>query len=198
MKQAYLFTALMAMLTEIIKENASRLSADFVSNFSNKKVRPRNFTAILRKQIVVGNTTQLLDSETKRVSGVSDYQGTRLKTGTARLVSGIRIAYGQDDLEGKEGLVNYNTAAPAAVRNGKLIIAQDGTDIIEASLSEVMNNTASSTQENYWDLDSAVVLTDGQDLEFRLEFPKGAKPHASKKEYFEVATRGIELVRATL
>ncbi|MCF2875423.1 MULTISPECIES: hypothetical protein [unclassified Tenacibaculum] len=176
----------------------SSLSTQFRSDLESGKVRVVNNSSILRKQIVPsGGQKQLIDSNTKKVVGVSDFTDTVLPDSEVLIVDGIRIGYATHLETGKEAVLNYNEAFPASVRNAVLRIRQEEDVKYTTSLSELINVNKDfvNLADEIFNLKVPFVLTGGSNIKFEIEYPDGAAPLKDKKEYLEIVFSGFKATR---
>ena len=182
---------------ELIQAQPS-LSTQFKSDFASEKVRVINNNSILRKEIVPSEgQKQLIDSNTKKIVGVSDFTDTVIPDTEVLIVDGIRIGYATHDESGKAAVLSYNEAIPASVRNAVLRIRQDEDVKYTTSLSELINvnKDFANLADEIFKLKVPFVLTGGSSIKFEIEYPEGATPVDGKKEYLEIVFSGFKATR---
>lgn len=199
MKNALQLTAILGLVMSVLSFHGSRLPEEFKQSLDQGKIKVIENVNILRKEVAVGSGTEgLLDSNTKKIKGVSDYVGNVLPDNTVQIISEIRVGYdATQTASDKEGSLSYATALPASVRNARLIIKQEGSVIFTMPLSELNNpNDGTTRSDDFTELAIPVVLVGNQVIEFDIEFPIGATAHGTNKEYFELAFKGYETRRS--
>ena len=200
MKTNLQLTVLLTTIMMILGNHQGRLSEEFRASLNDSKVKPVENEFILRKEVSVGGgAVPLVDSNTRKLRGISDFDANRLPTSTALIINGLRIGYATDDATGKEALKLYDESFTAAFRNARFKIKQDGVVYLDRPISELYNpHKANSTnrQEDYVNFEIPIVLVGNVDFEMEIEFPDGATGVASKKEYFELALSVIECRRS--
>ncbi|WP_299681107.1 hypothetical protein [uncultured Tenacibaculum sp.] len=184
-------------ISGIINFNKSRLSTQFKESAKEGQLKFMDSFHVLRKQVDVGNRQFLVDSTTNKIDGVSDFDKNKFEAGKVLIVDRIKIGYDKDPSEGKEGVLGYQKALPAAFRNAKLVIDQDGK-LGEYPLSELVNKyTGNSVQDDYLVLKHPIVLVGGPEFVFELVFPKGVSDTGTDKHYLELTASGIVVQRST-
>ena len=184
-------------ITGVLNFNKARLSTQFKDSARDKQLKFMDSFHVLRKQVDVGNRQFLVDSTTKKIDGISDFNENKFEPGKVLIVDRIKIAYDKDAGDGKEGDLGYQKTLPAAFRNAKLIFNQDGK-LGEYPLSELANKyTGNSIVDDYLILKHPVVLVGGQEFEFELVFAKGTTDTGTDKHYLELTIGGIVVQRST-
>lgn len=199
MKNSLQLTATLSMIMAVLSFHGNRLPTEFKDNLNAQNIKVIENVNILRKEVAVGSgTVGLIDSNTKKIKGVSDYVGNRLSDNTVHIISEIRVGYdGSQNASGKEGSLKYATALSSSVRNARLIIKQEGSVIFTMPVSELNNpNDGGSLVDDFTQLSIPVVLVPNQTIEFDIEFPDGATADGTNKEYFELAFKGWETRRS--
>lgn len=169
----------------ILRANADRVPGSLVQAFQAGKIKVLSNVIILRKEVTVGNTQQLVDSSTKKIAGVSDFDGNILADNRALIVGGIRIGYSTDASAGKEAELEYITALPIAYRNSRLRITQGGI-IFDYPLSCLSNpHTGRNLNDDIVMLPQSFVFVPGQEFSMELIAPKNAVIAGTNKHYLE-------------
>ncbi|WP_272149129.1 hypothetical protein [Tenacibaculum aiptasiae] len=184
-------------VTELISKQEG-LSTQFVNDAQNRKTRIVNNVSILRKEIIPSPGMQhLIDEDTKKVVGISDFTENVLPDSEVLIINAIRVGFATDDASGKAAILAYNEVLPPSFRNAVLRLRLEGEVKFTSSLSELfnVNRKEVTLEDDFIKLAVPVALTGGSDIKFELEFPKGATPTASKKEYLELAFKGLKATR---
>lgn len=144
-----------------------------------------------------GNFKVLIDSNTKVVEGISDFEGNKLDSEEVFTITGIRVSYDTHADAGKEGALGYRKAMSSTVRNSALKLKQGEVDLFDKELSVLNNNhTVTNIADEIIPLQIPVVLVGGKSFEFSIQYPEGGSP-ASTKEYLEVMLVGFVTKRSS-
>jgi hypothetical protein len=203
MKPQYQIEAVQNVIKNILMDpkNAGRFTTEFKQKMATGGLKLIPNTKILRKAVTPagGNSSSLLDEETKKVEGVSDFSQNQLPASSTLVVGQIAIGYDSDAAADKEALLTYAKAHPASFRNAKIVITQSDAIIAESPLAVLINQNitrGTEPQQNFVDLDSAFFIAGGIDFQMKIVWGKGAAPAAGVTEYIEIALKGYETVRA--
>ena len=168
---------------------------------SETKVRMTRHTVFVRKKATNASSTwRILTENTKKIAGVSSIQETKLPKNQAVVFDKIAIGYATSATDNAEGAVDYSsTKAPAALRNAVLTIAQNGREVLELPVADMVKVTSPTKMEDYYhDLEGFNYLVDDQPMEWTLTFPDGqslAPSAAGNQEYIEVRLQGFKTIR---
>jgi len=169
----------------VLTANKDRVPASLVTAFQAGKIKVLSNVIILRKEVSVGNTQQLVDADTKKIAGVSDFEGNTLSDNRALIVGGMRIGYSANAAAGKEAELDYLTALPIAYRNSRLRITQGGI-IFDYPLSALSNpHTGRNLNDDIVRLPQSFVFVPGQEFSMELIAPKNAAIAGTDKHYLE-------------
>jgi len=186
-----------AAIKAILVANQEKLSPQFMGDFSNQRVKILNGTPVLRKEIKPSMGVQyLIDEDTRKVVGVSDFSEKVLSNSEVLIIDKLRVGYCTSLDTKAEALGDYKKVLPVAFRNATFRIRQDGDVVYETGLSDVFNRyTGTSLEDDYVQLKNPVTLVGGLEIQFELEFGKGAEAHKTEKEYLELGFSGVKLSR---
>lgn len=199
MKNSLQLLMTLQLVMSILGEHQTRLPEQFKASYDAGKIKVMENVNYLRKQVIVGaGTVELLDANTAKIKGISDYDKNQLSADTVQIITDIRVGYDATQTAvGKEALLTYQSALPASVRSARLIIKQGGSVVYSMPLADLNNvHTGNNNQDDYLSLAIPVVLVGNIDTNFDIEFPVGATPDATNKEYFELAFKGYETRRS--
>ena len=164
----------------VLKANIERVPDSLATAFADKKVKVLSTAIILRKHVAFGGKQPLVDSDTKKVDGVSDFDGNSLVDYRALIINAIKLGYSSDAATGKEASLTYSSALPVAFRNATLKITQGGI-IFNYPLSALANpHTGNSLADDVIQLPQSFVIVPKQEFEMELIFPKGATAPANE------------------
>ncbi|WP_272151408.1 hypothetical protein [Tenacibaculum aiptasiae] len=197
MNTVYNVDAQEASIREILIANKKKLSAQFLTDFGNGNIKVLNASYVLRKEIKPSMGVQyLIDEDTRKVVGVSDFSEKVLSTSEVLIIDKLRVGYCTNVASKQEALGDYRMALPVAFRNATFRIRMGGDVIYETGLSDVYNRyTGTSLKDDYIQLNTPVTLVGGAEFKFELEFGKGAEAHKTDKEYLELGFVGHKLSR---
>ncbi|WP_435415049.1 hypothetical protein [Polaribacter aestuariivivens] len=199
MKNALQITTVLAMVMQVLSFHANRLPVEFKQNLDQANIKVIENVNIIRKEVAVGSgTEELIDANTKKIRGVSDYIGNTLPDNTVQIITEIKVGYdASQTASGKEGSLSYGSDLSSTVRNARLVIKQDGNVIFTMPISQLNNpNTGTNNTDDFTQLAIPVVLVPNQTISFDIEFPVGGTPNGTNKEYFELALRTFETRRS--
>ena len=170
----------------------AKLSDQFKTDLQNQKLSILNGSYILRKELEPSKGSQdLVDSNTKKITGVSDFTDKVIQPGEVFICEKIRIGYDTHADSDMEIALGYERKVPASFRSATFRVRQDGKVIFERSIADLMNRyTGTSLKDDYVELDIPFALIGTSKNELEIEFPKGAAAHATLKEYLELSLVG--------
>lgn len=181
-KQSQLESAL-----DTLRANSDRVPSNLTEAFQDGKVKVLSNVVILRKEVSVGGKQSLVDSDTKKVDGVSDFDGNKLVDYRALIVNAMKIGYSAHADAGKEAELDYKTVLPIALRNSRLKITQGGI-IFDYPLSALGNpHTGTNLKDDIVILPQSFVFVPNQSFEIELAYPKGAAIAGANKHYLELS-----------
>ncbi len=180
----------------ILTDNGGRLSEQMKKSASNGNIRIYDSFNYVNKQIVPGGTLDLVDSETKRVNGVSSFQGTQFPNDRVEIIDRIKIGYQISDKEGQEGALKYDKALTSLLSNSTLKITQGSYFLGEYPLEDLSNKyTGNKIDDDYLYLKNPVVIVGGVDFTIELIAPKDVKSTVADFEYLRFVTSGVQVVK---
>lgn len=185
-----------AVVISLLTHNASRLSQQAKATANSGNIRVIDNFHYVRKQVDVGGTIQLVDTETKATLGVSTISENKLSFDKVAIIDRIKLGYDINANPNMEGAVKYDKALPAAFRNAFLRIRQGDYKFADLPLSELANRyTGNSIKDDYLFLKNPLVLVGGTEFFFELVFPKGAAKTGTDLDYIEVMFGGVDVIR---
>lgn len=199
MKNGLQLTMVLASIMTILAFHKSRLTEEFQASLDQGKIKVVENVNYLRKEVGVNaGTVQLLDANTAKIKGVSDFDKNILAANSVQVITELRVGYDASQATtGKEAVLPYATALSPSVRSARLVIKQAGAVLFSMPISDLNNpNSGTNTADEYTPLAIPLVLVGGVETEFDIEFPVGATAHATNKEYFELAFKGYETRRS--
>ena len=85
-KQSQLESAL-----DTLRANSDRVPSNLTEAFQDGKIKVLSNVVILRKEVSVGGKQSMVDSDTKKVDGVSDFDGNKLVDYRALIVNALKL-----------------------------------------------------------------------------------------------------------
>jgi len=163
-----------------------------IEDYKNRKLVLRDTTKYIRQEITFGGRVELLNSSTKRLAGITNFDGNKLNDRVNLIIAAIALGYGTDVAAGKEAEVDYNTTIPVALRNADLEITQNGKKIVSMPAADAFNQgTGANVSDKFRELSALAFLQEGQEFSIDLVFAAGASAGAAHN-YVEVSLRGLE------
>ena len=183
---------------EILELHASRLNPAFIDELGESKIKVFPNVNIHRHLVedIGGSAYQLVDANTKKERGVSDFDGNVLPKDTVLIITHIRVGYKTDANAGMEAKLKYDAKLPISFRNGKLKITQQGSKLQSYPFTDLQNpHTGRNVSDDYVELDIPLVIVGDQEFSFDIEFPRGAVA-SEDKDYLELSFKGLETTRS--
>ncbi|MDT0643696.1 hypothetical protein RM553_12710 [Zunongwangia sp. F363] len=180
---------------------ANAFSSELSGLIGLEQVRLTRHTVFVRKEVTnAGGQIRIIDENTKKVDGVSSISETKLPKNQAQIFDKIAIGFGEADAQGEEGSVDYTASkAPAIARNASIVITQNGREVLDLPLADVVKAISPGSPEDYYhDLEGFNYLVDDQPMEWYLRLPNGkvlAPSAAGKFIYMEVRLQGFKTSR---
>ncbi|MFD3001439.1 hypothetical protein ACFS7Z_13790 [Pontibacter toksunensis] len=152
-------------------------------NGATQNVQFNNGDYYLRSKITAGGILELIDSNTKKVDGLSSFDGRSLEDGVNLALEKVRFAYGTSATVGGATdpvAIKYSTAyadVPAALANADLVISQHGKQILSVPVQRFLLGAASNRPaglEDAYELDAIRLIKEKTELSIAIRFPKGA------------------------
>lgn len=176
-------------------------SSELSSLIDIKNVRLSRHTVLVRKDVTnAGGAVRIIDENTKKVDGVSSISETKLPKNHAVIFDKVAIGFAEGDAAGKEGALDYtSTKAPAVLRNASIVITQNGREVVDLPLADLVKTISPGSPEDYFhDLEGFNYLVDDQPMEWTLRLPNGevlAPSAIGKFNYLEVRLQGFKTSR---
>jgi len=120
-----------------------------------------------------GSIVQLVDPNTKKLEGTTNFDGNKLDKGRYLVIDGIRGLYEATELT--VGAAKWESDAIAAIKNGELSIIQDG-EIFNLPLTEVFNihyAAANGNGDDFRDLSHFPTIRPETVFKIQWTFPYG-------------------------
>lgn len=177
------------------------MSNELSSLIGSNDVRLTRHTVFVRKNVTnVGGAIRIIDENTKKIDGVSSLSETKLPKNQAVIFDKVAIGFAEGDAAGKEGALDYtSTKAPAVLRNANIVITQNGREVVDLPLADLVKTISPGSPEDYYhDLEGFNYLVDDQPMEWVLRLPNGevlAPSAAGKFNYLEVRLQGFKTSR---
>ena len=173
---------------------ANQLSAQLVSDIQSGKVALIPETLYLRKQISGGSIITLLDTNSRNIPGVCNFDTNILNPGRILVFDQIAIGYKSGSSTGLEGALSYNAAAPKELQNAIFTISQNGKVVFSKPFGDVhnMSTVGTKTEDQYTELKALGLLVDNKAITMQLQFAPGVVlDDSTVKHYIEIRLNGL-------
>lgn len=174
---------------------ANQLSAQLVSDIQNGKVALIPETLYLRKQIAGGSIITLLDTNSRNVPGICNFDTNILNPGRILVFDQITIGYKSGATVGLEGALSYNAAAPKELVNSIFTISQNGKVVFSKPFGDIHNLATGASQnanDAYTELKALGLLVDNKAITMQLQFAPGVVlDDSTVKHYIEIRLNGL-------
>lgn len=172
---------------------ANQLSAQLISDIQSGKVALIPETLYLRKQISGGSIITLLDTNSRNIPGICNFDTNILNPGRILVFDQIAIGYKSGATTGLEGALSYNSAAPKELQNAIFTISQNGKVIFSKPFGDVHNiGTGVKGEDNYTELKALGLLVDNKPITLQLQFAPGVVlDDSTVKHYIEIRLNGL-------
>lgn len=172
---------------------ANQLSAQLISDIQSGKVALIPETLYLRKQISGGSIITLLDTNSRNIPGICNFDTNILNPGRILVFDQIAIGYKSGATTGLEGALSYNSAAPKELQNAIFTISQNGKVIFSKPFGDVHNiGTSVKGEDNYTELKALGLLVDNKPITLQLQFAPGVVlDDSTVKHYIEIRLNGL-------
>ena len=138
------------------------------------------------------NTISLIDANTKKIAGLTNFDGNVIGLGKAFPVSGIRLLYNKGNDTTKEGEVGYSSAMtlPGALLNAIVTLKQGSKVLLQLPVSDLYG----FKMKEFRMVATLPVLRDKDPFELEIEMPNGiALPvTAGTQEFIRIEFKGVE------
>lgn len=157
----------------LLSQVKGSFSPSLQSLIENQKVSVHEASDYIKLPISgQGGEITIVEPGTKRIDGVSTFQGNSFPQNVGKMVDAIRIATGKGD-PAKLGDVKFDLAAPAQLLNANLTIKQNGRTLLDKKVSDfIPAGTETSSNELYLPLALPMILKDVEEFDIKLRFPK--------------------------
>ncbi|SFB72284.1 hypothetical protein SAMN04487907_101260 [Zunongwangia mangrovi] len=181
-------------------EVTDKLSAGLRQDLASQRVRLLKHTAIVRKNATNASSTYpFIDENTKKLAGISTMNGNSLPQNMAVVADAISVGFAEGDGADKEGAVIYTQDVPAALRNANFVLKQNGREILDVPVADLIAGEMPTKQEDYFhDLETFILLADETAMSWDFVFPGGqtlAPSEAGKNVYVEVRIKGFKTLK---
>lgn len=137
-----------------------------------------------------GSVVKLLNSNTRKLTGITSLDANKFNKGRHFVIDGIRVIIEATASDAKEA--SWKSNPDKAILNSELTISQDG-DIITLPLTDLVAPNFQTSQEGgFRSIASAPVLLPEQEFQFSWEFPDGVGVDSSTTQLVRIEFRGFE------
>lgn len=160
-------------------------------NTSNAKVMDRTHYITFDAK-GKGSITDLVDSNTKKLRGVTSFDANKFNKGRYFVIDAIRVMV--DNQADSVGKSVWKSEADKAVVNSEISIAQD-EELLRLPVSDLLANKYLELEEGgYRPVASAPVLIPEKDIVIRWEFPDGVSVDSGTTQFVRLEFRGFEFL----
>lgn len=174
---------------------AGQFSVDTAHKLANGEIILRDNTELVRKILpkAPAGTTKIIDSNTKRLAGISSFDGQKLEKSNNLVITHARIGYASDVATGKEASLVYKNSqdvVPAGLRSANIIIEQDGKPVAKLPVMDFVK-PANEGNSAYTELSAFALVREEISFDIKIEFADGSVLEATDYPYVEVALKGM-------
>ena len=174
---------------------ANQLSAQLLSDVRSQKIGLINETLYLRKEISGGGIINLLDTNSRNVPGICNFDTNVLQAGRVVVFDQISINYKSAATSGLEGALTYNSAAPKELQNAIFVISQNGRVVLSKPFTDIHNiGTGVNANDAYTELKALCLLVDDKPITMQLVFPPNVVLDPANKHYISINLNGAQTV----
>ena len=180
------------MTQELQKAAAANARARRQKVIDLKKLDYNDQVLYLNAKITgASNTISLVDSTTKKVNGITNFDGNVLGLGKSFPISAMRVLY--SNAGANETVANWQdkTTLPAELQNSVLTITQNNNVLVSLPLTDLQN----FANKEFRSLATVPVIVDRSPFTITIEMPKEARLDApvGKQCFFRLELKGIEI-----
>lgn len=158
-----------------------------------------------------GGEFPLNNANTKRLVGVSDFQGEQIPSDATGLLRAIVVRYGTADWSGdpatsqnvSPAIVNYlETRAnfPAWLLQSEVVLKSSSNELLRIRIAELVPSASPDKVPYDWakEFEKLIKVEGNQTLQVYLNTPEGASdPNPTKDEYIQVVIYGVKIAPRT-
>lgn len=172
-----------------------QLQAQFIADVRSQKIGLINETLYLRKEISGGGIINLLDTNSRNVPGICNFDTNVLQAGRIVVFDQISINYKSGATSGLEGALTYNSAAPKELQNAIFVISQNGRVVLSKPFTDIHNiGTGVNANDAYTELKALCLLVDDKPITMQLVFPPNVVLDPATKHYISINLNGAQTV----
>lgn len=193
----------MALLTkgqEILKQKLGKMSQDTQNAFANGDANIVDSVYFKRAEITgKSSLVDLLLNGDDRKDGITNISKQKINQGENLAVEriGVMVASIVADTKtaGTAEYTDVKTATDGALKNAELELLIKQKKVVRVPLSHFNEEIKAGSQAIWFTLDAPKLVTDQDEIQFRLYVPEGANIDAtsSKKSFIEVSIAGSTL-----
>lgn len=189
MNNKMFFTIALNFLAAVV----SSMSIQLQDDLGGGSVLLQNQVLEIKKEIS-GNTAELLSSNTLRVDGICSFdQGGKMETGRAFVFDQVAIGYATDAASLKEGVLEYNTKAPAVLQNALVIISQKGREVLRMPFRDLHNlQNGFKASDAYTELKGLAYFTDNEKVTITIKLADNQALATDVKHYVYFRASGLQ------
>ena len=116
----------------------------------------------------MGGIVKLIDVNTKKEVGVTNFDGNKLNVGRDYIIDGVRVLYDGTVVSPKDG--TWEDTMPKELLNAEIRIKQDNQLLFDMPVSDMVN----FKNDDFRDISTSPIIRSGEEFEIELEFPQGS------------------------
>jgi hypothetical protein len=187
------------------RKNATIKAQLLTTHFGAKYTPANNFLTELNllhstKINSVGGEIKLNDSNTLVETGVSDFQGLKIPASENGFIDAVAFRYGKTliaDAVTNPAIVSMSAKRsdfPVWLLNSELVLKKNGTEQFRMRVGELVFEAEPQKVRSEWvkELERALKVEGGQDLEITLASAKGAALSTTHHEFVGINLYGVK------
>lgn len=133
----------------------------------------------------MAGTNSLIDSNTKRLVGITNFDGDVLKAGRDLVIDAVKLQYTDVGTLPENADWGQPKALPAALLNSELRLKQSGDNLVDIPVEDIRGFNS----EDYREISTTPLLKSLETFELELEFPKGVSVAAGAPLFARISFR---------
>lgn len=139
-----------------------------------------------------GSIVEILDSNTKKLTGITSFDANKFNKGRHFVIDGIRVLVEGTANKIEEGV--WKGDADKAIVNSEIIIAQD-EDLLIVPASDLLCKKIGETEDGgFRSIASAPVLMPEKEINISWRFPNGVSVDSGTTQFVRIEYRGFEFL----
>lgn len=136
-----------------------------------------------------GSIVELLDSNTRKLSGVTSFDANKLNKGRYFVIDAMRVL--TDGSADSVKTAKWNSEADKAIINSELSISQD-EELLNLPVSDLISKINVQDNKGFRPIASAPVIVPEKEINMRWVYPNGVNVDSSTTQLVRIELRGFE------